>query len=57
MEQAKKKAEIEKEELENATFKPQVNRKKKRDELYHFNVGQGSTGMQKYLLRQEQARQ
>ena len=55
--EAQKKAEQEKEMAENATFKPQLNKKKKKDELFHFNVGQGSSGLNKYLLRQEKIRQ
>ena len=51
MAEAKKRMDQERVDAENATFKPKVNRKKKRDELFHFEVGQGSTGLQKYLLR------
>ena len=56
MEEAKRKTEEERLKNENATFKPQTNKRKPKDELNHFNIGQGSAGMQKYLMRQEQAR-
>ena len=35
-----------------ATFKPKINSKIKRDQMNHFQVGQGSAGMQKYLMKQ-----
>ena len=34
-----------------ATFKPKINSRIKRDQMGHFQVGQGSTGMQKYLMK------
>ena len=38
-----------------ATFKPKINSKIKRDQMNHFHVGQGSAGMQKYLMKQQKA--
>ena len=42
---------------ENATFRPNTNKKIKSDQMEHFNVGQSASGMQKYLMRQEQAKE
>ena len=42
---------------EDATFKPKTNKSRMRDQMAHFSVGQGASGMQRYLMRQEQARE
>ena len=49
------KAENQRIEAENATFKPATNKGIKRDDMKHFNVGKGEEGMRKYLMRMEQA--
>ena len=36
---------------QEATFKPKINTGIKKDQMKHFQVGQGSTGMQKYLMK------
>ena len=43
--------------MENATYKPKINKKIKGDSMQHFNVGQARTGMERYLMRQEQAKE
>ena len=54
---AQQKAEAQRVQQENATFKPKTNKAIKRDSMQHFNTGQGAAGMQKYLLRQQQAKE
>jgi len=39
------------------TFKPKTNKTIKADSMEHFKVGQAATGMQRYLQRQEQAKE
>ena len=49
------KAKEEEDTPQEATFKPKINSGIKRDQMKHFRVGQGSTGMQKYLMKQQKA--
>lgn len=49
------KAKEEEELPQEATFKPKINSGIKKDQMKHFQVGQGSTGMQKYLMKQAKA--
>ena len=57
MEEKKQRTEAERIKQENATFKPKTNTRIKGDQMAHFDVGQGASGMQKYLMRQEQAKE
>ena len=55
--QAQEKEERKRREDENLTFKPKTNAYIRNDNMAHFQVGQAATGMQRYLQRQEQARE
>ena len=54
---AQQKTELDRINAENTTFKPKTNKVIKKDQMDHFNVGQGAAGMQKFLQRQEQAKE
>ena len=45
MEDKKQRTEAERMKQENATFKPKTNARIKGDQMAHFDVGQGASGM------------